>query len=141
MEESANYLFVYGTLLQSENEFGAYLAANSTFFSPGKFRGRLYDIGEYPGVIAAPCGNEFVYGGIYEITSPGAVLAVLDDYEGFGPDDAQPNLFVRQLLPVETDNQQINCWVYLYNLPIDGYRHIISGNYLGYQQSKAHANQ
>jgi len=46
MKENNNYLFVYGTLLDESNEFAIYLKQNCSYYSKGKFRGRLYDLGE-----------------------------------------------------------------------------------------------
>ena len=43
------FLFVYGSLLDEDNEIAIYLKNNSTFYSAGKVKGKLYDIGEYPG--------------------------------------------------------------------------------------------
>lgn len=130
MMQTSNYLFIYGTLLDSRNEFGAYLNRNCTFYSDGKFKGKLYNLGEYPGAIREPYELSYVYGKIFTVNDPNAVLIKLDDYEGFGPDQEQPNLFVRELIPIETENTIINCWVYLYNLPVNDSWLIESGKYL-----------
>jgi len=44
----SDLLFIYGTLLKDDNEHAVYLKNNSTFYSAGKLKGKLYDIGEYP---------------------------------------------------------------------------------------------
>jgi gamma-glutamylcyclotransferase (GGCT)/AIG2-like uncharacterized protein YtfP len=130
MTESVNYLFVYGTLLQKGNKFAAFLNENSRFYGKGKVSGKLYDVGEYPGLVLQLATNHFVYGRIYSMTDPEAILKVLDDYEGFGEDQVQPNEFIRVLTAIESENDVLKCWVYLYNLPVNGLRHIISGDYL-----------
>jgi gamma-glutamylcyclotransferase (GGCT)/AIG2-like uncharacterized protein YtfP len=56
-------------------------------------------------------------------------LKLLDDYEGFGDEQEQPNLFVRRIIEVETGNELVKCEVYLYNLNVDGLREIEDGNY------------
>lgn len=122
------YLFVYGSLLDKQNEFGAYLNANCTFYAEGRFRGKLYDIGEYPGAILADVNN-YVHGKIYRVNDAKQVFKQLDYYEGFGPEEAQPNLFTRELLTIEVVNETVECWMYLYNLPVDGLRLIESGIY------------
>lgn len=124
-------LFVYGSLLNAGNEFGSYLNHNAAFIGKGNLKGRLYDVGEYPGAIIDNDNGYLVTGSICKLNSSEA-LRVLDDYEGFGPDQEQPNLFIRKLLPVETSEGIINCWVYLYNLPADGLVEIKSGDYVAY---------
>ncbi|MES2374989.1 MAG: gamma-glutamylcyclotransferase family protein [Bacteroidota bacterium] len=128
-------LFVYGSLLDTDNEFGRYLNDNSTLFGAGKFNGRLYDIGEYPGAIIGNENSYPIYGSVCKLKNP-EVLTALDDYEGFGPDQEQPNLFIRELLPIETSDGTTNCWVYLYNLEVDGFVEITSGDYKTYLKQK-----
>jgi gamma-glutamylcyclotransferase (GGCT)/AIG2-like uncharacterized protein YtfP len=130
--EASNYLFVYGTLLSEENEFAFLLTQNSSFYCKAKFKGRLYDIGEYPGAILQHGSECFVYGQIFLIDNPGSILKRIDNYEGFGEDGPQPNEFTRELLEVETGEGSLKCWAYLYNLPVDGLWQIKSGDYLEY---------
>jgi gamma-glutamylcyclotransferase (GGCT)/AIG2-like uncharacterized protein YtfP len=127
-----NYLFVYGTLLNAGNEFAIYLKNNCSFYADGKFEGRLYDIGEYPGAVADEQSTGYVYGSIFLMNDAVSALKHLDDYEGYGPEQEQPNLFVRETIEVDSDNGIIGCWCYLYNLPVDGLRLIESGDYLNY---------
>jgi len=129
MKETSSYLFVYGTLLDEANEFAVYLKENCIFYKEGKFKGRLYDIGEYPGAIVESGNDAFVYGSIFILNDTQSILKILDDYEGVGEDESQPNEFIRKLLTIETADKPIKCWVYLYNLPVDGLRQIVSGNY------------
>jgi gamma-glutamylcyclotransferase (GGCT)/AIG2-like uncharacterized protein YtfP len=129
LKQTSNYLFIYGTLLNKQNEFGAYLNRNCSFYADGKFKGRLYDVGEYPGAVLDADGSDYVYGKVYLLNNTDDVLDRLDDYEGFGPEQDQPNLFVRELTNIKTANALIVCWVYLYNLPIDGFKLIASGKY------------
>src|ERR1700712_2833765 len=98
-----NYLFVYGTLLNAGNEFAIYLKNNCSFYANGKFKGRLYDIGEYPGAIADNQYAGYVYGCILIMNDSALALKYLDDYEGFGPKQEQPNLFIRETIDVESD--------------------------------------
>jgi len=130
MDEHCDLLFVYGTLLDEKNEFAAYLKGNSTFLQKGRFKGRLYDLGEYPGAVFRPANQEYVYGSIYMMNKPEKILKILDDYEGIGEIEEQPDLFVRELIEIETETQPAKCWVYFYNLPIDNLKQIVSGRYL-----------
>jgi gamma-glutamylcyclotransferase (GGCT)/AIG2-like uncharacterized protein YtfP len=129
MKQLCPYLFVYGTLLNGNNSYGAYLQQHCTLLQSGKLRGRLYDIGEYPGAIPDTSADQCVHGSIYLIDEPEKILAFIDDYEGFGPNQDQPNLFIRIMVSVETTDAPIECWVYIYNLPIAGLMLIESGRY------------
>lgn len=124
-------LFVYGTLLDKHNEFGAYLNDNCTFYADGKMPGKVYDLGEYPGAVLTREENKFVHGKIYHLNNTEKVLELLDDYEGFGPEQEQPNLFVRELACIETSTGKVQCWVYIYNLSVEGFELIDSGIYQG----------
>ena len=123
------FLFVYGSLLDEDNEFAVYLKDNSKFYSTGKVRGRLYDIGEYPGAILSAEGDEYIYGNILEIDTPEKVFKLIDDYEGYGGEQSWPNEFIRVLIDIETGSGAVSCWIYLYNLPVNGLRDIKGGRY------------
>jgi gamma-glutamylcyclotransferase (GGCT)/AIG2-like uncharacterized protein YtfP len=123
-----NLLFIYGTLLNEDNEYARYLKNNSRFYSTGKLKGKLYDIGEYPGAVLSD--GEHIYGSILEINDPEKVLPIIDDYEGFGDNQFQPNEFIRVLTKIGTISGFVNCWVYLYNLPVTGLKRIESGRYI-----------
>ena len=127
-------LFVYGSLLSADNEFANYLSNNAIFYGHGNFKGRLYDIGEYPGAILSGNDPYDISGSIYKLNDPMQALKILDDYEGFGDGQEQPDLFIRQLLSVETITGTISCWVYLYNLSVDDFIEIRSGDYLDYKK-------
>ena len=124
-----DYLFVYGTLLNDDNEFGVYLKNNSSFYIKGKFHGLLYDIGEYPGAVYDENYPGYVYGSIFTLYNAGFAFEVLDDYEDFISIEADNNLFIRSLIDVETNSGILKCWVYLFARPTGNYRQIISGNY------------
>jgi len=129
------YLFVYGTLLNAANEFAIYLKNNCSFYADGKFKGRLYDMAEYPGAIVDEQYSGYVYGSIFMMDDAISALKYLDDYEGFGPEQEQPNLFIRELVKIDSDKGIISCWCYLYNLPVYGLRLIESGDYGSYRNS------
>jgi len=129
METDCQYLFVYGTLLDESNIYAAYLKENSRFYQKGRFKGKLFNIGNYPGAVVDNVLGTYVYGSIFLIDDSVGVLKELDDYEGFGDDFAQPNEFVRELVEVETEGIMLICWVYLYNHPVKGLPVIKSGRY------------
>jgi gamma-glutamylcyclotransferase (GGCT)/AIG2-like uncharacterized protein YtfP len=125
-----NKLFVYGTLLDEDNKYGIYVRDSSKFYSTARLRGKLYDIGEYPGAVLAPEGDDFLYGIILEMDEPIEVLALVDMYEGYGADQPQPNEFIRVLTEAETETGPVNCWIYLYNLSTNGLIAIENGRYI-----------
>lgn len=128
-------LFIYGTLLQSDNEFALYLQKNSAPHGKGKFKGILYDTGEYPGAILTGDAKGYVHGHIV-LLNDNSVLKNLDRYEGYGPKEPQPDLFIRKRIAIETETGLVKCWVYLYNLPIDGLHQITSGDYVSYKKGQ-----
>jgi gamma-glutamylcyclotransferase (GGCT)/AIG2-like uncharacterized protein YtfP len=87
-----------------------------TKVSDGFVRGRLYDLGSYPGVVLDEKGKK-ILGKIFRLPQEPEVLKRLDEYEEF--DSAQPeaSLFVRKKWPVTRSdrNRKLVCWVYVYN--------------------------
>jgi gamma-glutamylcyclotransferase (GGCT)/AIG2-like uncharacterized protein YtfP len=80
-----------------------------------------------------PVSDTTVIGSVYDIgRHKQDVLAFLDDYEGVGNLFEQPNEYIRQIIPVHYRNRRIDCWVYLYNRPINGNLVIPSGDYVRY---------
>jgi len=61
------------------------------------------------------------------------VLKYFDDYEGYDDEQDQPDLFIRRMMDIETVNGIVNCWVYLYSLPVNRFKLIESGNYVSYK--------
>src|SRR5215217_4572412 len=106
-------LFVYGSLMDSQNELGLYLQQNSVFINDGFVMGRLYDAGEYPGLVLNTEAYK-VKGKIYQLNNIEKNLPILDEYEGYGENELQPNLFIRQLIDIETNGKLLKCWTYLY---------------------------
>lgn len=130
-----NKLFIYGSLLETDNEFGRYLKQHATIYKPGKFKGKLYDAGEYPGAVYLPDTDYKVYGIVIKLNEVEETLKYIDDYEGFGDNQLQPNLFIRKLLTVQTNDENIQCWVYLYNHSTAHLKQILSGDYLSYKKA------
>src|ERR1700761_9864050 len=126
-------LFVYGTLLTADNEFGKLLTENCSFYKYGKFKGELYDVGEYRGAILNAAGDGYVHGCIYKLASAEVILKLLDEYEGISANDEPPHEYIREMVAIETENEPVSCWVYLYNWPVEGLVKISSGNYLQYK--------
>jgi gamma-glutamylcyclotransferase (GGCT)/AIG2-like uncharacterized protein YtfP len=115
--------------LQSGNLFGRYLKQHGSYLSEGKIKGQLYDIGDYPGLVLTASLKEYVYGSIYQLNNVKETLKIIDDYEGCGPDQHQPNLFVRVREAIVTRDSVTIAWIYIYNLPVYSLRKMPSGKY------------
>lgn len=89
-----------------------------------RIRGRLVDLGEYPGLVLADDAS--VKAELYELPFGGAgsqglrdfrsTLAALDAYEGFDPDDLGGSEYVRRYVALEHPAGQA-AWVYVLNKP------------------------
>ncbi len=113
-------LFVYGTLHPDRAPLGIATAVRSlTFVAQGTILGRLYDLGEYTGVVLTKVADQCVPGFVYALPQDTTVLAELDRYEEFEPDNVQESLFVRtKTMATFADGQERQCWVYVYNKPL-----------------------
>ncbi|SEN52076.1 Uncharacterized conserved protein YtfP, gamma-glutamylcyclotransferase (GGCT)/AIG2-like family [Mucilaginibacter gossypiicola] len=137
MEVTNQFLFVYGTLLQPGNQFADYLSKHCKFISEGKIKGRLYDIGDYPGAVIDDREERYIYGRIFMMDDPETILKIVDDYEGIGDVYHHPQEYTREQVNILTIDNNINCWMYLYNLSVSNCRQIISGDYMQYSNNAA----
>lgn len=138
----STYLFVYGTLRASfSNAPATRLRQYSRYVGEGTIAGRLYDIGSYPGARYLPDEPELIYGSVYALfpDRQADLLRLLDAYEGVQdtPSENKPDEYTRCIIPVTCAGQPINCWVYLYNWPVDSLRQIDSGDYVQYLTKQA----
>ena len=115
----ADLVFFYGTLMAGfDRRRRAGIDAKLTYLGRGAINAALFDLGLYPAAVPAPDGD--VWGEVYEMADPDAVLAALDDIEGYraghGP------------IRVSTSGGQVDvrcptvrplpAWVYFYNAPL-----------------------
>ena len=117
-------LFVYGTLRSaSGHPMHQKLRAESDFVGPGTFRGRLYDLGAFPGAILSRSNADRVRGEIYRLREPARTLSALDAYED--------KAFRRLKATVRRENgATARCWIYLYALPVTRFRRIAGGDFI-----------
>ena len=72
-----------------------------------------------------------VWGELYEMLDAAAVLAALDEIEGYRADDPERSLYTRVLTDVTLDDGRTNpAWAYFYNAPLGRAQRIASGDYL-----------
>ncbi len=125
-------IFVYGTLMRGfDHPMSKLLGTSADYLGEACCRGRLYMIAHYPGLLYSARDSDIVYGELFRMHDPERLLAVLDDYEGVGPEQEQPMLYLRELLPVTLDDGSITeAWTYIYNRPVDETKRITSGRFL-----------
>lgn len=94
--------------------------------------GRLYDLGEYPGMALRPNGK-YVKGELYDVQPEhwGDVIQQLDRYEGCADEDPEPHEYRRELVRAQLSHgQAVDAWAYVLNRSIAGLIEIPSGDYL-----------
>jgi len=123
-------VFFYGTLMSGFRRAGR--ERLDPMLRPqgrGWIHGALFDLGIYPAAI--PAADTRVWGEVYRMTAPDAVLAELDDIEGYRASEPDASLYTRVLAPVTLDGGDVApAWVYFYNAPLGRAPRIESGDYL-----------
>ena len=121
-------LFVYGTLRPFvEIAMAQWLRRSARYIGPAIMRGRLYDLGPYPGMTRARGRRELVVGDVYRVTRP-KVFRVLDRYEA-GPARSKAR-FVRERCVVNFERGGCRtAWTYRYRYGVVGVARIESGDY------------
>ena len=127
----SEYLFAYGTLLPNRTTpKTADLMRQLEYVGTATVKGRLYDLGEYPGAILDPGATSLIYGVIYRLPRNKAMLAELDLYEEVDPLAPHANLFARTKCSAKTSDGRIfECWIYTYNGDVTAAPLIPGGNY------------
>jgi len=82
------------------------LAGRARFVTTGTVRGRLLDLGRYPGLVE---GSARVRGELYRFAGP-ELLAVLDREEGY-------NFQRRRITVTLADGRRARAWIYAYRGP------------------------
>ena len=114
-------LFVYGTLRPFVDiEMAKWLRSHARYLGSATTRGRLYDLGAYPGMTIAYTSRDRVGGDVYRVTNP-RVFRVLDRYE---------TKFVRERCVVRLEHGARRiAWVYRYQCVAKRSVRIASGDY------------
>ena len=110
-------IFVYGTLMKG---YGLHhvLARGARFVESGKVRGRLVDLGPYPGMVT---GVGQIKGEVYRVEDP-ELLPVLDAEEGY-------NFQRSRVFATLASGRHVQVWVYRYRGPRDRAIPIPDGDY------------
>ena len=128
-------LFVYGTLRRdAKHELSSLLERHARFVGRGAVRGKLYDLGDYPGLRSEEDGR--VLGDVYEINekSWSFIIHRLDEYEGCSPSDPEPHEYRRDIVPVYLrGGRTLSAWAYVLNRDPKGLTEIVSGDYMSWR--------
>jgi gamma-glutamylcyclotransferase (GGCT)/AIG2-like uncharacterized protein YtfP len=129
---TSDRLFVYGTLMRGfDHPMAQLLSRSADFIGGARCRGRLYLIKHYPGLVESDDPTEIVFGELYRLRQPEALLREFDMYEACGEGFVEPTEYVRQLLPVMSgEGATSEAWTYIYNWPVTGLPRIESGRFL-----------
>ncbi len=113
--EQADYVAAYGSLRQGfalPDEPGE-LAQLLTSEGPCLINGELYDMGDYPGLVA---GDGHVVGELYRLSDLKA-LRLIDRFERYDAIDPEGSLYLRRC--VRLAEPSADAWVYFYNRPVN----------------------
>jgi gamma-glutamylcyclotransferase (GGCT)/AIG2-like uncharacterized protein YtfP len=129
-------VFFYGTLMTPFDRPGRRrIEQFLSYVGRGTIAGALFDLGIYPAAIPATDGR--VWGEVYEMTEPAAVLKSLDEIEGFRADEPESSLYTRVSTPVSLeDGRAVTAWTYFYNAPLGRAQRIDSGDYLEHLKAR-----
>jgi gamma-glutamylcyclotransferase (GGCT)/AIG2-like uncharacterized protein YtfP len=128
----SDLLFVYGTLMRGfDHPMAALLSRSADFLGEARCRGRLYLVKHYPGLLLSGDPDDLVFGELYRLRQPEALLREFDMYEACGEGFAEPTEYLRQMLGVTGDDGAVHeAWTYIYNWPVSGLPRIDSGRFL-----------
>src|SRR5262245_24054970 len=113
MDSNCRFLFVYGTLRKGSNHpMSDFLAAHARFVACGSTKGRVLDLGSYPGVVEAESPHDWVNGDVFELVDAESTLAALDRYESC--DRVNPLYERRQTLVTLSTGVELAAWYYYY---------------------------
>ncbi len=126
----ADLVFFYGTLMAGfDRRRRAGIDSHLRYVGRSSIQAALFDLGLYPAAVPDP--ERVVWGEAYEMEESAAVLAALDEIEGYRPADPDRSLYIRQHAPVRLpDGTTERAWVYFYNAPLGQAQRIASGDYL-----------
>ncbi|MBL8817541.1 MAG: gamma-glutamylcyclotransferase [Planctomyces sp.] len=109
-------IFVYGSLKRGYALHG--LLEKQLFMGEAESVacGRLFDLGDYPGLVASESGYR-VRGELYAVTAE--CLAALDGVEG-----VEDGVYERRRIELVSPNESISAEAYFYRLSVNGCREI-----------------
>jgi gamma-glutamylcyclotransferase (GGCT)/AIG2-like uncharacterized protein YtfP len=136
MDDSLSpHLFVYGTLMTTATgslgrDMRLRLRREARLIGAACLRGRLYDLGSYPGLVRSDNALELVHGEVLELMRPADSLPWLDAYEGVQRGPQAVGEYDRAIVEANLGaGGLVNAWVYLFNRPVVGLPWVRSGRW------------
>lgn len=130
---SVDHIFVYGTLRSRANApERKLLAANGTRIGIGRVESASLHVGDYPYAVPINNPGRSLVGEVYHFdhsAMPG-ILAKLDAYEEYDPNDIKGSLYRREAIRVRVGERHLLAWIYWYNRPLGNTPRLSHGNYL-----------
>lgn len=109
--KKGDLIALYGSLMRGLGAMdGISVGDRLRFVAPCKIEGQLFDLGAYPGLRE---GLGIVTGEVFDILDP-EVIAVLDEFEDFLPDEPDESDYVRKRVRL-IEPERTTAWVYVYN--------------------------
>jgi gamma-glutamylcyclotransferase (GGCT)/AIG2-like uncharacterized protein YtfP len=118
-------IFVYGTLMSGEMYSEFMERGDLKRLCPARCLGRLYDLGDYPGMI--PGGNLWIAGELYRSSAIEKLLPILDELEG-------SHAFERRLVEVDWTHGPTPAWCWVYTGPVDPSSRIDGGSWRAHRR-------
>jgi len=133
MNDENALLFVYGTLRRAVQAPAYALFANKAdFLDQGTVSARMYDLGNYPGIVLSDDPADRVHGELFRLHAPETTFSLLDQYEGIhGGSKPWPEQYGRVQQAVRSAaHGVVTAWVYIYLLSVDGKPRLVHGDYV-----------
>jgi len=137
-ENRVRFLFVYGSLKSDVHcEIGRkqrrLLQAEAEFVGPVTVRGKLFDVGPYPGAVFSDRQSERIYGELWRLPrNLTHLLEELNRYEGCAADSPLPHTYSRKRVRVRAAHVgRVTAWIYVWNGDTPLQSRIASGRWTG----------
>ena len=123
-------VFFYGTLMAGfDRRRRAGIDTRMRFVGRAWIQAALFDLGLFPAAVPDP--DSRVWGEVYEVDDDPAVIARLDEIEGYRASEPDTSLYTRLAVPVSLEDGRVEtAWAYFYNAPLGRAERIASGDYL-----------
>ena len=136
---ASHYVFVYGSLRRGfQGPAHEYIARYFNFFGEARVKGKLFDLGEYPGGVPTQ-EDSFIKGELHIVKDDAEfswAIAQLDDYEGVVVEPNERPLYRREIVDVYVNDAIVPAWIYWYNGDVGSKPIIESGDVLQYLEQK-----
>lgn len=126
-------IFVYGSLMSNvPSAASAWLQRHAMFLADDQVRGRLYDLGQYPGIVIDKTAPSLIKGEVHQLYRIDDGLSYLDAYEGI--EIVRPEY---ERIRCTTESGSV-CWVYQCLFEGQPFPLIASGDYCTYYPTNPH---